>query len=418
MPRAAKMSPMSKQKVYFPNLNGLRFLAAALVLVYHIEQMKWISHLGNAWETWPAIPLVGKLGVILFFVLSGFLITYLLLAEETRMGKINIRDFYMRRVLRIWPLYFLILFVGLAVMPNLGLLPFPTLESDLVQERLPLILLLYVFFLGNLVIPVMGIVPYVSHLWSIGTEEQFYLLWPVLVSRVKEHKMRLMFGVIGLYFAVKAVLFSPLAVYLPKLNTLRGFWEAFPISCMAIGGVYAVLLFRKSPKLAWVMRRDVFWVSTVLVSGMIAAGVVVPFVHYEFYAVFFGIIILNLSGNPALGTPLENPLMNYLGKISYGLYMYHPLAIMVVLTVLVRLGIQSDLILYGGSLLLTIVIAGLSYRYFEAYFLRFKARFAHILSGSSRAHEEGLPSVVPGATPVSGMASAKSPRRAEEPVGP
>ncbi len=404
---------MSDKKVYFPNLNGLRFLAAALVLVYHVEQMKWMSGLTNYWESVPAIPLIGKLGVILFFVLSGFLITYLLLVEEKRFGKIGIKDFYMRRVLRIWPLYFLILFAGLFVLPYVGLLPFPSFEGDVVYDRLPLMVVLYVFFLGNLVIPVMGIVPYVGHLWSIGTEEQFYLIWPVLVSRVKHHRMRLMVAVIGVYFAVKAVLYSPLGAVLPKISTLQGFWEAFPVSCMAIGGVYAVLLYRKSPRLSWVMRRDLFWFSTILVTCMIWLGIEVPFVHYEFYAFFFGIIILNLSSNPALGSPLENPLMNYLGKISYGLYMYHPIAIMVVMTVMDRAGIQSDIVLYAGSLLFTILIAGASYKYFEAYFLRFKNKFSHVFSGSPRTDADGLPSVVPGAVPVSGMASAKVPLEIE-----
>lgn len=412
--RSVGMTIMSKQKVYFPNLNGLRFLAAALVLVYHIEQLKWMSDLHNLWNTVPAVQLIGKLGVILFFVLSGFLITYLLLAEEDRFGSVGIKDFYMRRVLRIWPLYFLILFLALAVMPYVGLVPFPSLEADAIYDRVPLMVFLFVVFLGNLVMPVMGVVPYASHLWSIGTEEQFYLVWPVLVSRVKIHRMRLMFAVIAFYLAVKAVLYSPLGAYLPNLNTLRGFWQAFPISCMAIGGVYAVLLFRKSPKLAWVMRRDVFWGATALVTGMIVAGVVLPLVHYEFYAVFFGIIILNLSSNPALGSPLENRAMNYLGKISYGLYMYHPFAIMIVLSALVALGIQSDLLLYSGSLLVTILLAGLSYQYFEAYFLRFKDKFSHILSGKSKADLAALPTTGAGALPVSGLASGKPKRPIEE----
>ena len=73
---------MEKQKIYFPNLNGLRFIAAFLVIIHHIEQIKSLSKIENYWETIPFIGIIGKLGVVLFFVLSGFLITYLLLAEE------------------------------------------------------------------------------------------------------------------------------------------------------------------------------------------------------------------------------------------------------------------------------------------------------------------------------------------------
>ena len=95
---------MKKQKIYFPNLNGLRFIAAFLVIIHHVEQIKSISKIENFWGAIPFIGIIGKLGVILFFVLSGFLITYLLLAEENTFKKISIKKFYMRRILRIWPI--------------------------------------------------------------------------------------------------------------------------------------------------------------------------------------------------------------------------------------------------------------------------------------------------------------------------
>jgi peptidoglycan/LPS O-acetylase OafA/YrhL len=85
---------MDKQRVYFPNLNGLRFIAAFLVIIHHIEQFKAIFKLDNYWETVPFIEVIGFLGVVLFFVLSGFLITYLLLAEESSFKAISIRRFY------------------------------------------------------------------------------------------------------------------------------------------------------------------------------------------------------------------------------------------------------------------------------------------------------------------------------------
>lgn len=102
---------MKGDKVYFPNLNGLRFFAAFIVLLGHQEQMK-----SYYLEMDPYLlvknPDSGQLGVILFFALSGFLITYLLLMEEAKTKTVSVKDFYIRRVLRIWPLYyFLILLV-------------------------------------------------------------------------------------------------------------------------------------------------------------------------------------------------------------------------------------------------------------------------------------------------------------------
>src|ERR1700740_1515785 len=98
---------MNKQKIYFPNLNGLRFIAAFLVIIHHTEQIKSMLHIHSLAKI-SFVAKAGKYGVILFFVLSGFLITYLLLAEENTFKKISIRQFYIRRMLRIWPLYFLI----------------------------------------------------------------------------------------------------------------------------------------------------------------------------------------------------------------------------------------------------------------------------------------------------------------------
>ena len=97
-------------KLYFPNLNGLRFIAACFVIINHVEQLKRYYHIGDG-----ILPefakIIGKLGVMLFFVLSGFLITYLLLSEEKSSGKIYIRKFYIRRLLRIAPLYLLLIFL-------------------------------------------------------------------------------------------------------------------------------------------------------------------------------------------------------------------------------------------------------------------------------------------------------------------
>ena len=91
------------KKIYFPNLNGLRFIAAFMVIVHHVEQFKSLFGLENVFHESPFISIVGKLGVVLFFVLSGFLITYLLLVEEEVTGTISIKSFYIRRFLRIWP---------------------------------------------------------------------------------------------------------------------------------------------------------------------------------------------------------------------------------------------------------------------------------------------------------------------------
>src|ERR1044071_5481753 len=97
------------QRIYFPGLNGLRFLAASAVIITHVELLKGVLGLPNHWKN-PVLFNLGGLGVYFFFVLSGFLITYLLLSEKNMTGHISIKKFYFRRIFRIWPIYYLLVF--------------------------------------------------------------------------------------------------------------------------------------------------------------------------------------------------------------------------------------------------------------------------------------------------------------------
>ena len=179
---------MNKQRIYFPNLNGLRFIAAFLVIIHHIEQLKYIFKIDNYWTTIPFIEVIGFLGVVLFFVLSGFLITYLLLAEESSFKAISIRKFYIRRVLRIWPLYFMIVFLAFFILPNISFFTLPGFfnSKEALHGGFIIKLFLYLIFVPNLAVILIGIVPYASHTWSVGVEEQYYVVWPVILKYFKK----------------------------------------------------------------------------------------------------------------------------------------------------------------------------------------------------------------------------------------
>src|SRR4051812_27122652 len=103
---------------YFRGLKFIRFFAASLVLVNHIEQYKFTLGLNSYWN-FGTINYLGDKGVSIFFVLSGFLITFLLLKEREQLNTINIKYFYLRRILRIWPLYFIILIFSFFVFPQI-----------------------------------------------------------------------------------------------------------------------------------------------------------------------------------------------------------------------------------------------------------------------------------------------------------
>ncbi|WP_158838531.1 acyltransferase family protein [Polaribacter sp. L3A8] len=375
---------MKKKKIYFPNLNGLRFMAAFLVIIHHIEQFKSIAKVENYWGKIPFINIIGKLGVILFFVLSGFLITYLLLAEEKAFKKISIAKFYMRRILRIWPLYFLIIILAFFVLPNIDIFILPGYGKDVIYTNLFWKLLLYAIFFPNLVLSLLGVVPYASHTWSIGTEEQYYLVWPVILKHIKKYRILLMFAIILFYLSFKFFLRTSFAHNIPYNNVLTAFWNSFPIDCMAIGALYAILLFQKNKFLKYLIRTDLFYFSIGIITLLMLNGVYIPYIHYEFYSVFFGLIILNFAVNDKIKISLENKVFNYLGNISYGLYMFHPIGIILALSIISYFNLKTNWVLYPLCFILTIIMAGLSYKYFESFFLQFKEKFSKVLSGNRK----------------------------------
>lgn len=375
------------RSIYFPNLNGLRFIAALAVMIHHIEQFKLSIGMPSSFLTSPFVSIIGKLGVVHFFVLSGFLITYLLLEEEKRAG-IDVRHFYVRRILRIWPLYYLIVVLALFVLPHISFFTLPGYGIDIVQKHLRLKTVLYATLFANLVIPTVGFVPYASQTWSIGTEEQFYLLWPVLMKYVR-NKVHLMLGVIGVYLAL-LVLLSPrvgIIEYGAARSLAVSFLDAFNIDCMAIGGLAAVVLHKQLKPLAWLLSLPLFYFALVAALILIARGVNMGPLHYEFYAVLFALIILNLAANDRIGWSLEFQPFHYLGNISYGLYMFHPIAIVATLRLLGHLGWTQSVVEYPACVLATIGVAAISYQFFESTFLRMKDRFAAVRS-SERARRD------------------------------
>ncbi len=150
---------------------------------------------------------------------------------------------------------------------------------------------------------------------------------------------------------------------------------------MAIGGIFAILLFQKNKYIKFIQNKILFYGSLTLVLFLMTSSFYIPF-YYEFYSILFGIIILNFASNKKIKISLENKVLNYLGNISYGLYMYHSIAIVLAIVICNSVGITSNWILYPLSFIFTIIFAGLSYKYFESFFLKFKYKFSVVLSGS------------------------------------
>jgi peptidoglycan/LPS O-acetylase OafA/YrhL len=373
----------SHNSLYFPNLNGVRFIAAFWVIVHHIEQFKEKFGFANHIFYTRFIRQLGPLGVFLFFVLSGFLITTLLLVEKQKTNTVDIKKFYLRRILRIWPLYYFIVILGLFVLPQIDFLNIPD-ETPLIGVDLTQKIVLYALILPNIVTGVFKHIPYVSQNWSIGVEEQFYYFWPWVIRQSKTAKL---LSVMAFFLVFFYLLRSLTVLFMPENGLwiyLKEFIKSLRLTCMILGAIGAYFThFQLNSKIVQFIFKPVFQgFLYVLLSVMLYFEFYQKGLSPEIYSLVFTLILMNLAKNPKTILSLENPVLDYLGKISYGLYMYHTIAVIIAVKIAMSHN-QSNWISYPLTLILTIIMAGLSYQYFEKPFLKLKDKFAVVKSGKN-----------------------------------
>ena len=361
---------MNKDSIYLPGLNGLRAIAALSVLWGHCFQKDF----GDWGVTgWP-IPLAID-GVTMFFVISGFLITFLLLNEFQQSGTISVPKFYMRRILRIWPIYYGYIIVAVLVL----------LFFNRSNELLNSTLWYYAFFTANIpFISAAGLWPIV-HYWSLGVEEQFYLFWPWLAKLRHNHI---------LLIAVAILLFWIVCKYASLLFFGHGFLYRFfsvtRFDCMMLGAVGAILFFRRNSLfLRLTANRGVSSLAWLALLGSALYAHLIPApLRCPFFAVLSLLLIMSqVSGNHFF-ISLENRPFDFVGKISYGVYVIHPLLIFVLSYFYRQFEFSwhpalQCVAIYFLITASTLLLAYLSYTYFQKPFLRLKNRFAVVKSRNS-----------------------------------
>ncbi|MBL7911943.1 MAG: acyltransferase [Bacteroidia bacterium] len=374
--------------IYFKGLNGLRFFAAFAVIITHIELIKGQMNCPNLHASNKVIFELGGLGVVFFFVLSGFLITYLLLKEKELTDTINVKKFYIRRILRIWPLYFLVVILGFFVLPHFHFMEIRFFSKFNAHLSI-LNLVLFLVMLPNLAFAIFRPLPHIGQSWSIGVEEQFYLLWPWVVKNSKNILRTLCIIVLILFIVKVVVLFLYLADPTnPTLLVIKNFVAMLKIESMAIGGAGAWMVFEKKYFYKLLSNYFLFGAILSVLFLIYFTPAMLQDASFLVYSFLFLIIILNVSLHENSAIKIENKLFVFLGTISYGLYMYHLMIVAAFIGALKYYGfvvdnsIGSQLIVYTGVTGSTILIAWLSYRYFENWFLKLKHRFTIVKSGS------------------------------------
>jgi peptidoglycan/LPS O-acetylase OafA/YrhL len=376
---------------WFKNLTGLRFFAAAAVVFVHTEQAKSLSGFSNIWKN-KGIYELGDKAVTLFFVLSGFLITYLLLQEKKATKTVAVKQFYLRRILRIWPLYYLIVLLALFVLPAVNFFHWGD-WSDYLHDHFINKCILFLLILPNVSQVIYPVIPFGNQLWSIGVEEQFYIFWPLIIKYLKNALPFLIGIIIGMPLLISFLFFASNhwlqagTAAAGIVQFLKQFLSLTRIDCMALGGLAAYCLFLQKNKLLAVIFHPATQVINFIAIGLILYfGFYLPFVNNILHGLTFGILILNLAANKQSLISLEWKPLHFLGKISFGIYMYHPICIFLCMKLITSLNLDAGTALPGLALYLltyacTILLAALSYKFFETPFLKLKPFFSRKASG-------------------------------------
>src|SRR6185437_16043814 len=352
---------------HVPQLDGFRGLAVVLVLIVHL----W--HYPQGYDHLNKLLGGGWIGVDLFFVLSGFLITRILLAA--RENPTYYRDFYMRRTLRIFPLYYAILFFVFLVFPHFS----HTATLDQAEHEQ----LWYWLYVSKFAIAASGWpVAMLQGMWSLAVEEQFYLIWPTVVRHFTPQRLRAI--CVGLLIAcpiVRAILLPShgwIWVYVAtpaRADALA--WGAL----IALGGLD--FLFERAAR-------------TILIVGTTTVLIALPsgyFQHDQLWVSSAGYSLTGLTAAAALWLTLRAPRsvfatrpMREVGRVSYGLYLLHPICEVLVSRFYNPAGLTGAVIFLLVTSAASFVAAWISFRFFESPLLRLKARFAPaplVLAGAS-----------------------------------
>lgn len=371
---------MSTSRFHFKYLDILRFVAAFMVVLGHGFQA-WRTHYiefkstpeeyqsfidGNFRILDDFMSNMG-LGVEIFFLISGFLITLILIKEKQIYGNISIKNFFIRRALRIWPLYFVLIAIAPFLVEFVSR-PQPDYWSN-------------IFFYCNFEKIHSGFNYPFAHFWSIAIEEQFYVIWPFIIAYTPIKYLKYVFA------TIIAVSITSRCIFLGYHNAESYIYlHTFSrMDTLVIGGWIALAFFNNKIKFAipkWVSLLSlsiiIYWIFNDHILSVTTITQAI-FKKYLFLLLFIPILLWLITEKKETPSTKSFSVFTYLGKISYGLYMIHNIIFLVLIK---RVLLNNDLdswILYTVVYLgVTILLSILSFEYLEKPFLKFKGKFTRI----------------------------------------
>lgn len=386
----------TEQKQYFSYLDALRCLAFLAVFYAHSGTIFTGATITESFPLnyWKKFTVYGSYGVNFFFVLSGFLITYLLLKEKDARGNISIKNFYIKRILRIWPVYLITLFFSMFLLPFL--IPSSTYEVlTLANPNMSFqTFFAFLFFVGNFYQCLgigMGALS-IGILWSVCIEEQFYLVWPWIVKWFNTRKLAII--------TVLLISLSLLYKFLWADDRVANYYLPWSVGMdLAFGALLGIGYFLKKNKQIILVTLSTLGVCILIVIGTVILGspqvkpVLIeslrlfktPMIDCVFALIIFYFIqrtshISKFSLFHISKQKIKSVLI-YLGKISYGLYAYHAICFMLVVSILYRIGLVTTDVSRTAffttvlaSISLTILSAHLSSKLVEGPILKLKNR--------------------------------------------